>query len=203
MNDSARQRLLDALVAITAERGLDQVSIREVAAAAGVSIGTVQYYCRSKDEMLRMAFEYVIGRIIARSTGVERTGTVGSALRRGILESLPLDEDRGVEARVYLAFAARAAVSPELARVQHSFQTEMRGLCAQAFSLAVDQGQAVADFDPDTAAAATAALVDGLLLHLLTDPTGLPADTAVAVLDAHLRAYVDIDDRRDPQDRGE
>ncbi len=55
---NSRQRVLDALVALIAERGLDQVNFREVAAAADVSIGTVQYYCRSKDEMLRMAWEH-------------------------------------------------------------------------------------------------------------------------------------------------
>ena len=51
---------------ITAERGLDQVSIREVAAEAGVSVGTVQYYCRSKDEMLEMAFRHILDRMSAR-----------------------------------------------------------------------------------------------------------------------------------------
>lgn len=191
--DDARTRLLDALVRITAERGLDQASIREVAAAAGVSVGTVQYYCRSKDEMLRMAFEYVTRRIIARATSIEKTGTVGPVLRRGLMEFLPLDDARGAEARVYLAFAARAAVSPDLAAVQHALQGEIGVLCADAFRLARERGQAVADFDPDVAAAATAAMVDGLLLRLLTDPTGLPADTAVAVLDMHLRHYLDID----------
>ncbi len=190
----ARQRLLDALVVITAERGLDQASIREVAAEAGVSIGTVQYYCRSKDEMLQMAFEYVIERIIARASAVEQTGVVGCVLRRGLLELLPLDELRGVESRVYLAFAARAAVSPQLAQVQHSLLGQMRAACARAFALARDRGEAVAGLDPDMAAAGTAAMVDGLLLHLLTDPTGLPADTAIAVLDAHLRQFLNIDD---------
>lgn len=194
MKNDARQRLLDALVVITAERGLDQASIREVAAEAGVSIGTVQYYCRSKDQMLQMAFEYVIGRIIARAGSVEQTGVVGHVLRRGLLEFLPLDELRGVECRVYLAFAARAAVSPQLAQVQHALQGQMRAACAQAFAQARDRDEAVAGLDPEAAAAATAAMVDGLLLHMLTDPTGLPAETAIAVLDAHLRRFLYLDD---------
>jgi AcrR family transcriptional regulator len=163
-----------------------------------VSIGTVQYYCRSKDEMLQMAFDYVIGRIVGRATGVDGpgpTGTtaVGAVLRSGLLEFLPLDEERSVEARVYLAFAARAAVSAELARVQQTLMGEMRTLCAQAFALAAEQGQATTGLDPALAAAATVAIVDGLLLHMLTDPAGMPATTAVAVLDAHLRRYLELD----------
>ena len=191
VTDDARQRLLDALMTLIAERGLDQVSIREVAAAAGVSIGTVQYYCRSKDEMLQMTFEHVIGRILERATGIERAGGVGEVLRRGLLEFLPLDETRRTEARVYLAFAARAAVAPNLAAVQHALMSESRTVCSQAFQVARDRGQASSDLDADAAAAATVAMVDGLLLHMLTDPTGMPAEVAVAVLDQHLRHYLD------------
>jgi AcrR family transcriptional regulator len=45
---------------IVAERGLDDVSVREVASAAGVSIGTVQHYFRTKDDMLFTAFQDVV-----------------------------------------------------------------------------------------------------------------------------------------------
>lgn len=191
-----RQRLLDALMTLIGERGLEQASIREVAAAAGVSIGTVQYYCRSKDEMLRMSFEHVTARILERATGIERTGRVGAVLRRGLLEFLPLDEVRGVEARVYLAFAARAAVTPNLAAVQHRLTSEARTLCAQALELARERGQAPPDLDAEAAAASIVAMVDGLLLHMLSDPGGMPGETAVAVLDAHLRHVLDIDDEQ-------
>lgn len=194
MKDVARERLLDALVAITAERGLDRASMREVAAAAGVSIGTVQYYCRSKDEMLRMAFEYVIGRIIARVGAIADTGRAGHMLREGVLEFLPLDQTRCIEARVYLAFVARAAISPPLAQLQHTLQAQMRDTCTRAFALASQRGEAVTDFDPEAAAVATMAMVDGLMLHMLTDPTGMPADTAIAVLGAHLGRFLDLDD---------
>ncbi|MDN5913967.1 MAG: TetR family transcriptional regulator [Pseudonocardia sp.] len=189
----SRQRLLDALMTIISERGLDQASLREVATEAGVSVGTVQYYCRSKDEMLQMAFEHVIGRILERATGVERAGHVGAVLRRGLLEFLPLDQGRGVEARVYLAFAARAAVTPRLAAVQHRLMSRSRALCAQALALARERGQARPDLDAEGAAVAIVAMVDGLLLHMLSDPTGMPAEVAVGVLDEHLRHYVDID----------
>lgn len=186
-----RQRLLDALVTIVAERGLDQVSIREVAAAADVSIGTVQYYCRSKDEMLRMAWEHVVGRIIARAGGVDHARlAAGEAIRRLVLELLPLDEERRTEGRVYLAFAARAAVSPVLAEVQNRLLVELRTQLTAAFQRAKDTRQAGADLDPALAASTTAALVDGVLLHHLTDPAGMPEPAIREVLEAHLARYL-------------
>ncbi len=190
MTESPQERLLDALVSITAERGLDQVSIREVAAEAGVSVGTVQYYCRSKDEMLEMAFRHILNRMSDRAAGTQRTGTVTQVLRRALQEFLPLDDLRRRECRVYLAFAARAAVTPRLAEVQHELLGDMRRRCAKVFQAAKDSGEATRDFDPKAAAAVTTALVDGLLLHMLTDPRGLRGPTAVRMLDDHLRQFL-------------
>ena len=190
MPESPKDRLLDALVTITAERGLDQVSIREVAAEAGVSVGTVQYYCRSKDEMLEMAFRHILNRMSARAAATPRSGTVTQVLRRALHEFLPLDDLRSRECRVYLAFAARAAVTPRLAEVQHELLGDMRGRCAGVFQAAKDAGEATSEFDPKEAAVVTTALVDGMLLHMLTDPTGLRRTTATRMLDDHLRRYV-------------
>ena len=187
-----RERLLEALVTITAERGLDQVSLREVAAAADVSIGAVQYYCRNKDEMLRMAFEHITSRILGRATAAAAGESVSALIRLSMLEFLPLDDERRVEARVYLAFAARAAVSPGLARVHTAMMTSIRDQCEAAFRLAVERGESRSGIDPAVAATSTVAIVDGLLLHLLTGSIGLTPEGAVAILDAHLGQYLDV-----------
>lgn len=186
---TARERVLDALMSITAERGLDEVTIREVAATAGVSIGTVQYYCRSKDEMLRVAFEHVSERFLARVEAIPRKGTVRSVLRKAVLEFLPLDDHRRTESRVYLAFAARAAVSPQLALVQRNLLGELRRQCVDTFALAKQRGQTPQDLDPRRAGAVLAALIDGLLLHLLTD-AGLSKRAALAAVDDLLDLYL-------------
>ena len=55
--------------------------------------------------------------------------------------------------------------------------------------LTSDTGEAAPGLDPVLAAATTAALIDGLLLHLLTDPAGLPPGAAIAALDAHLARH--------------
>lgn len=190
--NGTRERVLDALQRIIAERGLDQVSIREVAAAAGVSIGTVQYYCRSKEEMLRIAYERVADEIIRRATTVDPAGTVGQVLRRGLLQLLPLDGPRRTESLVYLAFAARACVTPWLAQLQHAKLAEFRTRCASALRRAQESGEAPPGLDVEAAAATIAALVDGLLLHTLTDPAGLPPEAAVTALDTYLSGFLDL-----------
>ena len=47
-----RKQLADAVMRLAATEGLEEVSLRHVAAEAGVSTGMVQHYFRTKDEMM-------------------------------------------------------------------------------------------------------------------------------------------------------
>jgi AcrR family transcriptional regulator len=181
-----RAQLTDALLSITATRGLDQVSVREVASAAGVSIGTVQHYFATKDEMLVFAFRQVVERTRARVAGIDaRTGprrALGAALR----ELLPLDQTRLAECRVYLAFAARAATSPALAAVQAETLCAIHAELQQALSAtATARHRAPA---PDTALQARLllAVADGLMLDAVSAPGTLTPADLEAALDACL-----------------
>jgi AcrR family transcriptional regulator len=135
--------------------------------------------------MLLMTWEYVAGNIGALMC-TSQAESVRERLRQDFLELLPLDESRSVESRVYLAFSARAAVSAPLAEVQHSLLESLRIPIAKRFQEAKDGGEASPDLHPSTAAAMTVALIDGLLVHMLTDPSGVSREMAAAVLDAHL-----------------
>ena len=58
-HDERRARLTEVLLAVVSEVGLEGASIRAVAARAGVSIGTVQHYFATKDDMLLYAYRHV------------------------------------------------------------------------------------------------------------------------------------------------
>lgn len=179
-----RTELTDVLLGITATRGLDQVSVREVAAAAGVSIGTVQYYFATKDQMLVFAFRQVVERTRARVAGIDAGTGPRRALGAALRELLPLDQTRLAECRVYLAFAARAATSPALAAVQAETLSAIHADLQQALSpagTARRQG-------PDTAVEARLllAVVDGLMFDAVSAPGTLAPADLEAALDAYL-----------------
>lgn len=54
-----RTLIADALMRVAADQGLEAVSLRHVAAEAGVSAGMVQHYFRTKDEMMAFAMAVV------------------------------------------------------------------------------------------------------------------------------------------------
>ncbi|RFU19102.1 TetR/AcrR family transcriptional regulator [Geodermatophilus marinus] len=174
-----RELLADALMRLAAARGLEAVSLRHVAAEAGVSTGMVQHYFRTKDEMMTFALGTVMDRVRRRSQGASTPATPRELVRELLLQVLPLDETRRLENHVVLAFLAYAAVKPSLATGLREAAAEMRAFLAHQVRTAGVDG-----VDPDRAAAGLLALVDGLGLQVLSQRYA--EDDAVAALDAQL-----------------
>ncbi|MBB3085414.1 TetR/AcrR family transcriptional regulator [Geodermatophilus sabuli] len=174
-----RELLADALMRLAAERGLEAVSLRHVAAEAGVSTGMVQHYFRTKDEMMTFALGMVMDRIRRRSQALSVPATPRELVRGLLLQVLPLDETRRLENHVVLAFLAYAAVKPALASGLRESAAEMRTFLADQLRAAGADG-----VGHEQAAAGLLALVDGLGLQLLSRQYA--DEDAVAALDAQL-----------------
>ncbi|GGR89103.1 hypothetical protein GCM10010252_30000 [Streptomyces aureoverticillatus] len=175
---------------ISAE-GLNAVTVAKTAARAGISVGLVQHYFRTKDEMLLFTYHHVLERIEQRETDlVARSETVGTRIEHIVLdalrESLPLDDERRQEWRVALAFTGRAADDPRLAEVKVAALRRRRARIAEAVTNAKECGEVPEATDADTAAARIAAYADGLIGHVFADPTGMPPAAAQAALGDHL-----------------
>ncbi|WP_210491036.1 TetR/AcrR family transcriptional regulator [Patulibacter sp. SYSU D01012] len=179
--EDRRAELLDVLLRLIAERGLEGATIRALADAAGVSVGAVQHHFRTKDDLLLSAFRRTGEDLEARADRIGRRALSARAAVRGILlELLPLDARREAELRVGLAFAARAMTVPALRAELASDLEELRAGLAEGFAAAKVE-------DPRAAATAAMALVDGLATQLLFADAGAPTpDEAIAAVDAHL-----------------
>lgn len=181
----AGAKILDALLRIVGERGLDHATVREVAAVSGVAIGTVQHHFPSKDALMAAAFAEVVRRITDR---VEARMAASDDVRRNLgavlVELLPLDERRATEARIQIAFAARAATAPSLAAQQRAVLNTVHDALSAAFALACgqDAGSAAAR----RAAHAALAVTDGLALHAVSSDGLLNADEMLSALDVVL-----------------
>jgi AcrR family transcriptional regulator len=182
----AEADLTDALVRVVAERGLDAVSVRSVARAAGVSAGAVQYYFPTVEALLEAAYRRVIERVTERATRLLPAARAKAFARALLLELLPLDDEREAELRVGLAFSARSVVSAPLAELYgEGYRALVRAL-EVALRLAVAQGEAAPGIDPRREAVTSAALADGLAWHLLCAPGALSREEVTGALDAHL-----------------
>ncbi|RKN47702.1 TetR/AcrR family transcriptional regulator [Micromonospora endolithica] len=179
VDHQARRTLIaDALMRVAADQGLEAVSLRHVAAQAGVSAGMVQHYFRTKDEMMAFALAEVRERSQVRVTeALARLGADPSPrllLRTMIAALLPLDDRTRDDGRVALAFLAYTAVRPAAATGLREDTAQLAGFIAGLLPRP----------DADAAAAGLLAVMEGLGVYLLGGQ--FTAEQALAALDAHL-----------------
>jgi TetR/AcrR family transcriptional regulator, transcriptional repressor of bet genes len=115
--DERRRLLTDALARIAARDGLDAVTMREVAAEAGVSVGFVQHYFASKDELLLAALgevaEQVGQRVAAAVAALPSGATERERIRAIVLQFLPLDDEGRAAAVMFRALHAGGVNNPD------------------------------------------------------------------------------------------
>ncbi|MDI6102202.1 TetR family transcriptional regulator C-terminal domain-containing protein [Actinoplanes sp. NEAU-A12] len=156
-----RTQIADALMRVAADHGLEAVSLRHVAAEAGVSAGMVQHYFRTKDEMMAFALEVVRERNQVRVT--EALALLGAdpaprELLRTILATLlPLEEETRADGRVALAFLAYSAVRPTASATLRDDTGQMIDFIAGLLPVP----------EKETAARSLLALMEGLGVYLL------------------------------------
>ncbi|RZQ63516.1 TetR/AcrR family transcriptional regulator [Amycolatopsis suaedae] len=178
-----RTRIADALFQVAATDGIEAVSLRHVAAAAGVTTGMVQHYFRTKEEMLLFALDVIGERVQARVEASTARGT-GAMLRELLVQQLPFDEPRRAELRVALAFQAYAVRSPAIAARLREGHERLRDVVAGQIRQAQAAGEASRTLDPHASATGLVALVEGL--GGLAASGSLGPEEALAAFDAHL-----------------
>ena len=100
-SEESRRQVLDAAIAMLAERGLAATSIQDIADAAGLSKGAVHYHFESKDELLQCVLERCCESVEARVRAVfDEPGTPMDRIRRAIFEMWIVRRDGIPEIRV-------------------------------------------------------------------------------------------------------
>lgn len=184
--DARREQIAQAVVRVIARHGLDGTTIREVAREAGCSTGVLAHYFRSKDEMLLYAFQVTTDRGVRRVERWQRESSGLESLRGALLDTLPLDEERGDEVRVWCRFLGQAASQPLMAAQQRLQEQRWRALLTGFIADGQRCGAFVEDLDAAAEAEALSVIVDGISLQAVFEPERLPADHQMRLLDRHL-----------------
>jgi AcrR family transcriptional regulator len=187
-----RQQIAQALLEVAAAHGLEGVSLRHVAAQAGVTSGMVQHYFPSKNEMLTFAMRSASARYASRmATALEGLGPAPDprAVVVAVLTALlPRDDQQRQDARVALAFQSYAATRPAAADELAADNALLRSFLAEQLDAARGDGReddvAARSLDHERAATGLLALAEGLGVQVLT--SGLPAEDALAALHSQL-----------------
>jgi TetR/AcrR family transcriptional regulator, transcriptional repressor of bet genes len=112
-HDERRREIATAVLRLVTTRGVEAASLRTVASEAGVSMGAVQHYFTTKDEMLRFALAYgntLLAERAARLMAEQKPATPRGTFRLFCTLLIPLDEDSRAGARLWAGLISRGCV---------------------------------------------------------------------------------------------
>jgi TetR/AcrR family transcriptional repressor of bet genes len=183
-----RRHIGEAVLRLIASRGLEAASLRNVAAEAGVSMGTVQHYFTSKQEMLDFAqrhnYERATVRIPPLIAAVPEPRSARAMLRALLIDLLGFEGESREGARLGAAMLAYAVIDPQAAATARTAYDGVAGFLAAQLRAAQADGGLPAHLDPDRAARHLYAVVEGLRWPTLIG--AYTPDQTLAVLDDHL-----------------
>lgn len=169
--DDQREFFVRVAAELIAERGLEQATMREIAAQAGVSKGRIEHYFANKDEVLDLALAWANRRYLER----QERRTAGKrgleALAARLHCAFPLTPESRQEWRIRLQFWMRAGiVSPGLRQALGKRLELTRQYFATDLQEAMELGQLRAGVDPALMADQLMHLIAGVNCDALIDP---------------------------------
>ncbi|WP_338886348.1 TetR/AcrR family transcriptional regulator [Rhodococcus sovatensis] len=181
-----RQRIFEAVFDVVVESGIEQVTLRAVADAAGLAIGSVRHYFPARDELIAAASNEIIDRVSARIEA-HRDRLDGNEDRLTIAEDmlgelLPLNERTSREVTVWLEIVTSGRTDPVLAAAAGRL---FAGSSSMA-RLIVVRAELASEAETALETERLAAVIDGLALRATLHPDMTPPTVARNVVRRHL-----------------
>jgi len=181
-HDARREELVEATWRVIARAGMLGATMREIAREAGVSTGILAHYFADKEDLLGFALRLSHRRIYERFSA-RTQGLVGlAALRVIMLEALPLDQDRLLEAQIEMNFLSLALGNESLRKLQNQeferFWDELHHRVSEAQSL----GEISSTLDVDWITHQLIILVEGISLEAVLYPARISPDRQEKIL---------------------
>lgn len=174
IKQSRRIELIEATIDSLAKRGFAEFTLGQVAKAARLSQGIVNFYFRSKDTLLVETLKYMAEEY--ERFWISAVRKAGPDPADKLAAMIAADFDPIVTSRkqvtVWYAFWGEARWRPEYLKIcqdlSESYFAETHALCREL----VEAG-GHGEIQPDRVARGLNAMIDGLWLDILTSPTAI------------------------------
>ncbi|MEV6156929.1 TetR/AcrR family transcriptional regulator [Nonomuraea sp. NPDC052129] len=187
-HDARRRQLTEALLRIAGTRGLQAVSMREIAAEAGVSLRVVQYYFTNKQALLDSGLAE-LGARMDRRVKQRAAAAAGGLSTRDVLAAvlgviIPSDDQSRLDSLAWTAYYTAALTDPALAAAGLTLPNALENFLTVRMTAAQQAGEIDADRDPRIEVAGLLALVNGLTSSVLSGQRSREA--AIKIIDYYL-----------------
>lgn len=182
--DQARAEVVDVATRLLARRGLDGLTIRQVAGEAGVSTSFVTHYFVGKRDLVTEIFRTNAAAARARVDRALEDDT--DPLRAVLVALLPVDRVRVREWRVWLAFQSLAVGDRDLAREWRQRVESYTQRLVELIAAEQSAGTIPPTLDPRLTAVLLQSVVDGIAVRVILNPAALPPEHQRRLVDDQL-----------------
>ncbi|HYY12107.1 MAG TPA: TetR/AcrR family transcriptional regulator [Kineosporiaceae bacterium] len=185
-----RAMILEEAKACLLENGLDNTTVRDIAAWCGVSPGTITYHFASVDEILVEVLAEASAEYLSFNLSrAEQRGTHREQLLALLVGGLPVDAKARQMWRLWVACWSRAPYDERLASV-HALRHEHE---RDALRALLDGGARTGEFAPldaDVVARELLGLLDGLGLQAYVSEQSMPLAVVEQILSRRVDALL-------------
>ncbi|MFD5495835.1 TetR/AcrR family transcriptional regulator [Streptomyces sp. NPDC001812] len=182
--DERNRQVAEAAWRVLVRDGIPALSVRKVAAEAGLPPSSLRYTFPTQASLRIRAYDMVVERLADRVAAIAPGDDWARAV---LLELLPLDESRRLEMEITVVLGTAAMTDDDLRATHHRVHRIIRELCERVVRV---RGVAPEEIRVETQR--LHALVDGLALHMIrqgedeNDEDDEDTDWAARVVDTHL-----------------
>lgn len=164
--DLRRRELIAAAMEVIATQGFEGATVRDIARAAGASLGSVNYYFPSKEDLCRAAIkETDAGFRALVKDAVDLTEGYPEKLERVVDMCFPVEAGDGFNWPVFVAFWNQAAQRETYRDIFDEGHRDWIAMLVEVLTEGAMDGSLALRSAPEDEAVAFAALIDGLALY--------------------------------------
>ena len=183
-HEERRKLIAEATWRVILDKGMEGATVRNIAEEAGLSLGALRYYFQNQDDLLIYAMRLVKERATVRIQEIlKRNLSPKEMVLATLFEVVPINEETRVEMDVWFAFVAH------MKHRKDAFEVLDDGLY-EAFENILHYMNTVGILRPNLDMALEVerlyALIDGIAIHALLDPTRVNRDRVIHVIKYHI-----------------
>lgn len=187
LKEARRVQLMEATIDCIAAHGFSDLTLADVAKGAGLSVGIVNFYFKSKDQLLIETLRHLVDDYIQQTN--DNIRNAGQSAAAQIDAAIDSDFHRAIANRkkvtVWYAFWGETRWRPEFLKICQQITDTFHAETRDLFARLIAEG-GYADLDPDIVARGFDAMIDGLWLDMLINPKSVDRDAAKRVLRTYL-----------------
>lgn len=181
--DERRSQIVNAAFDIATRGGLSALTVRKVAAKAGLSTGLVFFHFKTKAHLVDALLDHVLATttVLRMNQEIARIASPLERLRALLAQEMQRLSSEPRRIRVFFDFWARGLVNKPIGRkMQEELDRYRAAFRPMAEEVLAAEPERFADVTPDGLAAVAVSLIKGCAVQSMIDPRNFDADEFLA-----------------------